>query len=111
MSASEKALETAARVALSGQRVLVKKNRIEACWKCGAKPRKTDGMGVGSSDLICCIAPSGRYMAIEMKRRGGKATHEQELFIEQVRQHGGLAGTCDSVESALALLARERSLP
>ncbi len=108
---TEKTIETATRVALSAEGVMVKKNRIEACWRCGAKPKKTDGMGLGSSDLICCVPPSGRFMALEMKGPKGKATDEQLLFIDQVRKHGGLAAVCHSVEDALAVLLKERSFP
>ncbi len=108
---SEKTIETETRVALFRANVMVKKNRIEACWSCGAKPRLTDGMGVGSSDLICCIGPSGRFAAIEMKRPGGKATDAQLAFIQEVRRHGGLGEVCHSVEEALQVVERERSFP
>lgn len=108
MKQSEKTIETLTRVELFKHGVMVKKNRIEACWQCGAKPRKTDGLGLGSSDLICCIGPSGRFMALEMKSAKGTPSDDQLRFIEEVRRHGGLAGVCYSVEEALELLAKER---
>lgn len=108
MSLSEKAIETAIRVELNKAYAMVKKNRIEACWQCGAKPRLTDGMGLGSSDLICCVPPHGRFLAIECKSEKGKLSPEQERFILQVIHHGGVAGVARSVEDAFQLLDRAR---
>lgn len=58
----------------------------------------------GMSDLIG-IAPDGRYLAVEVKREGGKATPEQLAFIQMVRAHGGIAGVCRSVSDFEDLLA------
>jgi hypothetical protein len=108
---SEKQIETAIRVALFKAYAMVKKNRIEACWSCGAKPRKTDGMGVGSSDLICCVPPYGRYLAIEVKSERGKPSPEQLEFMDAVQHYRGVAGVARSVEEAFQLLDMARRLP
>ncbi len=60
------------------------------------------GLGVGSSDLIGLFR--GRFLAIEVKRPGGKRSPEQINFIEVIRRAGGLAGFAESVEQAQAIL-------
>lgn len=44
----------------------------------------------GVSDLIVCHF--GKYVALEIKKPGNKPTALQLRFIEQVKEHGGLAG-------------------
>jgi hypothetical protein len=41
---------------------------------------------------------TGRFLAIEVKRPGGKATPEQQQFIDTINQAGGLAFVARSVE-------------
>lgn len=52
------------------------------------------------------IGPKGKYMAIEVKRPGGKLTFEQERFLMQVREKGGLAGVVHSVDHIVELIAK-----
>jgi hypothetical protein len=108
---SEKAIETAIREALAKASCFIKKNRIEACWSCGAKPKKTDGLGLGSSDLIGCTGPYGRLLAIEVKSETGRTMEEQQRFIDVVRRYKGVAGVARSVEEAFRLLDMARRLP
>lgn len=61
------------------------------------------GLCVGSSDIIG-IAPDGRFLAIEVKTKTGRASKEQLRFIEAVKNAGGIAGIARSVEEALDLL-------
>lgn len=67
----------------------------------------TFGLCVGSSDIIG-IAPDGRFLAVEVKTATGRATPEQQKFIEHVRSRGGIAGIARSPSDALALLANHR---
>lgn len=108
---SERIIEAAIREALSQASCFIKKNRIEACWSCGAKPKRTDGLGLGSSDLIGCTGPYGRLLAIEVKAPRGVLSEEQERFLDVVRRYQGVAGVARSVEEALQLLDRARRLP
>lgn len=108
----EKAVEISTRLRLNAERVMVMKNRLEACWKCGAKPTKRSALGVGSSDLILVVPPHGRFLGIEMKReKGGRVSEEQALWIECVRSFNGVAGVASNEEEALKLLAEARLLP
>ena len=43
----------------------------------------------GISDLIVCT-PSGRFMAIELKRLEGKLRPEQKEFLKDVEAHKGI---------------------
>lgn len=62
------------------------------------------GLAVGSSDLIG-IAPDGRFLAVEVKTKTGRASKEQLKFIDAVNNAGGIAGIARSPEEALQLIA------
>lgn len=62
------------------------------------------GLAVGSADLVGLVAPSGRFLALEVKAPGGRATAEQEGWLALVRRMGGHACIVRSVDDALAAL-------
>ena len=66
------------------------------------------GLCKGSSDLIG-IGPGGRFLALEVKTQTGRATVEQQNYINQVNARGGIAGIVRSVEDALALVQQEET--
>jgi hypothetical protein len=47
------------------------------------------GLGRGSSDIIG-ILPDGRFLAIEVKRKGCKPTPAQDEFAATVERNGGV---------------------
>jgi hypothetical protein len=53
-----------------------------------------------SGDLIVHLA-IGRFLAIEVKRPGGKLTLDQTAFLEAVRQNGGIAIVATSVDDVM----------
>lgn len=53
------------------------------------------GLCVGSSDLIGWLIPSGKFVAIEVKATGKKATEVQKNFVKQVKKAGGFACIID----------------
>ena len=55
------------------------------------------GLTKGSSDIIG-IAPNGKFVAIEVKSKGGKLSPEQTNFLFNVERRGGMATTiyCES---------------
>lgn len=67
------------------------------------------GLCVGSADLIG-IAPGGRFLAIEVKTSKGRATTEQQKFVNAVLTRGGIAGIVRSPEEALVLLKCARTV-
>ena len=56
----------------------------------------------GISDLLCCVR--GKFVAIEVKRPGGKPTKEQECFLEKVEQAGGLGLVATSADEVIRRL-------
>ena len=57
----------------------------------------------GMSDIMG-ILKDGRTLAIEVKSRTGRMRPGQEEFLQTIRQAGGVAGVCRSVEDAQRLL-------
>lgn len=55
----------------------------------------------GISDVIAC-SPQGRFVAIEVKKRGGKATPEQLDFLARVKANGGIAILAFSLDEVMA---------
>jgi len=72
------------------------------------------GLCPGSSDLIGWTPRTitaddvGRtvavFTAIEVKRPGQRMQPHQARFVEQVQQHGGIAGMADSVGRAVEIM-------
>lgn len=54
----------------------------------------------GSADILG-ISKLGRMIAIEVKRKGGKATDDQINFLENIRTRGGHAFVADCLEDVL----------
>ena len=44
----------------------------------------------GSADIIG-ISKDGKFIAVEVKRKGGKTTPAQDEFLERIREKGGYA--------------------
>ena len=57
----------------------------------------------GMSDIMGALM-DGRTLAIEVKSRTGRMRPGQEEFLQTIRQAGGVAGVCRSVEDAQRLL-------
>ena len=57
----------------------------------------------GMSDVMGTLK-DGRTLAIEVKSRTGRMRPGQEEFLQQIRDAGGVAGVCRSVEDAVRLL-------
>lgn len=67
------------------------------------------GLGTGSSDLVCVVAPYGRFLGLEIKRpKGGVVSVDQKKWMQWIQSYGGVAGVATTVEEALELVARAR---
>jgi hypothetical protein len=64
----------------------------------------------GCSDILGVLPPSGRLLAVEVKRPGGKLTPAQAAFIDHVRAAGGLGVVVRSVDDLAAALRLEGAL-
>ena len=89
--------------------------RVAQCWRQNSgtfAERNRDGSmryvrantARGMSDIMG-VLKDGRTLAIEVKSRTGRMRPGQEEFLQTIRQAGGVAGVCRSVEDAVALLA------
>ena len=67
------------------------------------------GLSPGSSDLVGILAPSGRWVALEVKTGTGRAEKDQKLFIDLVRRLGGFAAVVRSELDAVEAIARARA--
>jgi hypothetical protein len=59
----------------------------------------------GVSDILG-IAQGGRFVAIEVKRRGNRATPDQILFLKRVSDAGGIAVVACSVQDVADALMK-----
>lgn len=52
---------------------------------------KTSGARVGVADIVCCMHPSGSFLAIEIKNSAtnDKMSKEQQEYSEEIRKSGG----------------------
>jgi hypothetical protein len=60
----------------------------------------------GISDIIAC-SPTGGFVAIEVKKPGGKASPEQLDFIERIKATGAIALVAYSLEDVLDVLENQ----
>ncbi len=82
--------------------LLVDENGKKRAVKLGSK---------GMSDIIGIIPPTGKFLAVEVKRsRKAKLTVHQEAFLEAVRRSGGVAAVIKDPEDVLKLLEELKCL-
>jgi len=63
------------------------------------------GLCKGSSDIIG-VLPDGRFLAIEVKRPGGKLTPEQSRFLALVNWRGGVGVVANGTDAVDQLIRR-----
>lgn len=100
----ESDIQSAVRAALAFERDLI-------AWRNNAGVAKgyvRYGLCRGASDLIGIMRPSGRMIALEVKRDGEAPTAEQTEFLATVRAHGGFACVVRSPAEARAAIQRAR---
>jgi len=59
----------------------------------------------GIPDIICCL--DGKFIAIEVKRIGGKTTPLQEYELSKINKAGGKAKVIYSIEALKSFLRDE----
>lgn len=81
-------------------------NRCQICGAAVASRWTAFGLVKGAADLIGLVKPHGRFLALEVKSRTGRASKEQIQFLALVNRMGGVGGIVRSVEEALELVTR-----
>jgi Holliday junction resolvase len=71
--------------------------RIKGVWH--FKVHQGLGSAPGVADIIGCH--KGRMLCIEVKTDKGRLSPHQEVFLEKVKQEGGLAFVARSVEDVI----------
>ena len=61
----------------------------------------------GTPDILCCL--NGKFIAIEVKRKGGIVSALQSYTIEQIQKAGGIAFVAYSVEEVKEMLGVSNS--
>lgn len=80
----------------------ISKQIRQLLFRVGAFPIKIAGgpyQKPGISDWLVCF--EGRFIAIEVKKPGGKLTEKQEQFLHDVRAAGGIAFVAYSVDEVI----------
>lgn len=67
------------------------------------------GLGLGGSDLVGLLKPSGRFCGFEVKTPTGRVSAEQKMWAEAVRHAGGFVAVVRSPDDALSALSRALS--
>lgn len=63
----------------------------------------------GVSDLLAC-SPSGQFVAIEVKKPGGKPSPNQLEFVKRISNNGGVGFIAYSLDEVIQALAISRAL-
>jgi hypothetical protein len=69
------------------------------------KRRVFRGAKKGTADILACW-PGGLFMAVEAKLIGNTTTPDQDLFLETIRDAGGLAIVAYSVDDVEAAIRK-----
>ncbi len=110
---SEQEIQQRIRIALSRGPVRLWRNNTGTLLDRQGRPVQF-GLCKGSSDLIglrtVTVTPEmvgqqlAVFTAIEVKSERGRATAEQQAFVDMVRRAGGLSGIARSMEDARGIL-------
>ncbi len=85
------------------------REKLEAvgCWAIVT----TGGGRSGAPDVLACLQPDGRFLALELKKKGGRLSKVQRTNQAMIRRAGGVAEVIRSREELRALLHRLGSSP
>lgn len=98
---TEKQIENAILDYLKLRRIFAWKNETTGIYdpkKKVFRKKKSKHHMTGQSDILGIFC--GRFLAIEVKKRGGYATKEQKEFMANIRRGGGFAFVARSVDDA-----------
>ena len=71
--------------------------------------RRAIRMGAkGGADIIGCLPPNGRTLAVECKVPPNKLTPEQDAFLAAIRRAGGLAIVAESIDDVMEAINDRR---
>ena len=75
--------------------------------------RKDDGsyrpqpyLQKGTSDLLVCVKPSGRFLSLEVKSKDGQVSEHQDAFLESVIRAGGEGAVVRSINDVECVIEK-----
>jgi hypothetical protein len=71
----------------------------------------TFGLGNGSADIVCAIAPHGRMVGLEVKWPGRRPKPNQLAWRDRMRRIGVAVETVHSVNEATSFISRLLASP
>lgn len=92
----ERDIQTAILKYLRANKIYCWKYNNTGIWKQNTKSYIPASM-LGVSDIIG-ILPDGKFLAIEVKKSGGKLTMYQKIFLQDIKDRNGIAIVAYSVD-------------
>jgi hypothetical protein len=112
---SEAQLQAEARVLASKLGAIVYRNNVGSWLDKNGRKVAYGVCNPGGSDLIGIMpikvtqemvgSTIGRFVAIEIKDAGKKPTKDQEMFLNIIKNNGGIAGYIDDISQLVSLLS------
>lgn len=90
-------------------RVVLFRNNIGVAERKGVRRLRFGVGGTGGADLVGILAPSGRFLALEVKTQFGRSAASQLTFLALVRSMGGFACIVRSAVEARRAVDRAAS--
>lgn len=67
------------------------------------------GLGKGGADIIVCVGPTGRFLALEAKARGEVMSDDQLKWAAEVERRNGVYRLVYEVQDAWKAVAEVRN--
>ena len=111
-SPTEKEIENSILAYLQTQKGFFWKNQSVGVWdnvkKTYRKPNNRFHIN-GVADILGCL-PGGKFIALEVKTRKGRATQNQKDFLQRISMLGGKAAIVKSIDDVKAVLEEMNDL-
>jgi hypothetical protein len=81
----------------------------QGCWIFEQGMHRKTGGKCGTPDILACVPPTGRFLAIERRLAGRRLEPAQAAEIERIRSAGGCAIVAYSLREVMEGLWKARS--
>ena len=109
---TEKEIENSILAYLQTQKGFFWKNQSVGVWdnvrKTYRKPNNRFHI-IGTADVLGCL-PGGKFIALEVKTKRGRATQNQKDFLQRISVLGGKAAIVKSIDDVKAVLEEMNDL-
>lgn len=113
MNASESRIQSEIMLAIGAMPdLMIMRNHVGVAKRFDAKTHtervETFGLGTGSTDVVCMLAPSGRWVCLEIKTEAGRLSPKQFIWHRVARAFGAFVAVVRSADQAIAAVERAR---